>query len=81
MLGVGITFDFPKPYELLGRLISVNLPGDASSIALRLEGETKNAARMLDGSVRVGIEFARLSETEQAITAVLSAMNDMLVNT
>jgi len=36
---------------------------------------------MLDGSVRVGIEFARLSETEQAITAVLSGMNDMLVNT
>jgi hypothetical protein len=30
--------------------------------------------------IRVGIEFIRLSETEQAITAVLSVMSDVLVN-
>ena len=30
--------------------------------------------------VRIGIEFVRLSETEQAITAVLSVMSDVLVD-
>ncbi len=78
-LGVGITFEYPEPSDLPGRLISVNLPGDAGSINVRLEGEIKNVVPMMSGGVRVGIEFVRLSETERAIAAVLSAMNGLLV--
>lgn len=81
MLGIGITFPHPNPSELSGRLISVNLPGDGNSVNVRLEGEIKNAAVTMSREIRVGIEFIRLSETEQAITAVLSVMSDVLVNT
>ena len=80
MLGVGITFDHPNPPELSGRLISVNLPGDGSCVNVRLEGEIKNATGTMSRDLRVGIEFIGLSETEQAITAVLSVMSDVLVN-
>jgi hypothetical protein len=80
MLGVGITFDHPNPAELSGRLISVNLPGDGSCVNVRLEGEIKNATAAMSRDLRVGIEFMGLSETEQAITAVLSVMSDVLVN-
>jgi hypothetical protein len=79
MLGLGITFDYPDPGDLSGRLISVNLPGDASSVNVRLEGEIKNVAPMINRGVRVGIEFVPLSETELAITSVLSVMTDVLV--
>jgi len=80
MLGLGITFDHPNPSELNGRPISVNLPGDGSCVNVRLEGEIKNATVPMSRDVRVGIEFIGLSETEQAITAVLSVMSDVLVN-
>jgi hypothetical protein len=81
MLGVGVTFDHPNPAELSGRLISVNLPADGSCVNVRLEGEIKNAVAAMNRDFRVGIEFIGLSETEQAITAVLSVMSDVLVNT
>jgi hypothetical protein len=81
MLGIGITFDHPNPSELTGRLVSVNLPGNGSCVNVRLEGEIKNTAVTMSRGIRVGIEFIRLSETEQAITAVLSVMSDVLVST
>jgi hypothetical protein len=80
MLGIGITFEHPDPTALSGRLISVNLPGDGSCVNVRLEGEIKNATVTMSRDLRIGIEFIRLSETEQAITAVLSVMSDVLVN-
>jgi hypothetical protein len=80
MLGVGITLDHPNPAELSGRLISVNLPGDGSCVNVRLEGEIRNATATMSRDLRVGVEFIGLSETEQAITAVLSVMSDVLVN-
>jgi len=79
-LGVGITVDHPNPSELSGRLVSVNLPGDGSCVNVRLEGEIRNATATMGRDIRVGIEFVRLSETEQAITAVLSVMSDVLTN-
>ena len=79
MLGLGITFDHPDPDDLSGRLISVNLPGDASAVNVRLEGEITNVAPSISRGVRVGIEFVSLTETEQAITSVLSVMTDVLV--
>jgi hypothetical protein len=81
MFGLGITFDHPDPSALSGRLISVNLPGGGSCVNVRLEGEIKNATLTMSRDLRVGIEFVRLSETEQAITAVLSVMSDVLVTT
>ena len=80
MLGVGITFDHPNPAELSGRLITVNLPGGGTCVNVRLQGEIKNAIATMNRGLRVGIEFIGLSETEQAITAVLSVMSDVLVN-
>jgi hypothetical protein len=79
MLGLGITFEYPEPDDLSGRLISVNLPGDASAVNVRLEGEIKNVLPSINRGVRVGIEFVGLTETEQAITSVLSVMTDVLV--
>ena len=81
MLGLGVSFDHPNPSELTGRLIAVNLPGKGSCVNVRLEGHVKNASVMMSQGIRVGIEFIRLSETEQAITAVLSVMSDVLVST
>jgi hypothetical protein len=81
VLGLGISFDHPNSAELVGRLVSVNLPGDGSCVKVRLEGQIRNASATMSRDIRVGIEFVRLSETEQAITAVLSVMSDVLVNT
>ena len=81
MLGLGITVNHPDPSELTGRLVSVNLPGDGSCVNVRLEGQIKNASATMGRDIRVGVEFVRLSETEQAITAVLSVMSDVLVAT
>jgi hypothetical protein len=80
MLGVGITFDHPNPAALSGRLISVDLPGEGTCVNVRLQGEIKNATATTNRDLRVGIEFIGLSETEQAITAVLSVMSDVMVN-
>jgi hypothetical protein len=81
MLGLGITFDHPNPSELAGHLVSVNLPGHGSCVNVRLEGEIRNAVMTMGRDIRVGIEFVKLTETEQAITAVLSVMSDVLVAT
>jgi PilZ domain len=80
MLGMGITVACLHPSDLVGRLVSVNLPGPASSVNVRLEGEIKSAVPTINRRLRVGIEFVQLSETEQAITAVLSVMSDVLVS-
>ena len=66
VLGLGVTFEHPNPAELEGRLISVNLPGDGSCVNVRLEGEIRNTIVSMSRDIRVGIEFIRLSETEQA---------------
>ena len=78
-LGLAITFDCLETTALSGRLISVNLSGDDGAVNVRLDGEIKNAVPTFSKKVRVGIEFAKVSETEQAVTSVLSAMNGALV--
>ena len=79
MFGLGVTFDRPEPNDLQGRLISVSLSGDHGAVHVRVEGEIKNVATPVDGDLRVGVEFVRLSEAEQAITGVLTAMSAALV--
>jgi hypothetical protein len=78
MLGLGITVDYRDPAQMLGRLITVDLPCDGISVSVRLEGVIKNATASF-GSVRLGVEFLTLSETERSITALLSAMSDVLI--
>jgi len=57
MLGVGITLDHPSPYALVGRHISVDVPGVGESASIRLEGKITNAKLTLRTIVRVGVEF------------------------
>jgi hypothetical protein len=79
VLGVGITFHYPRPFDLVGRQISVELPSADDSVNIRLEGDIRNTA-LVPGGVRVGIEFVGASrEAEQTITAVLSRMGGALV--
>ena len=81
MLGVGITFEYPSATELIGRRISVEVPAVGDSVRIRLEGEIKNASRIHEGSIRVGIEFVGLTEAERAITTVLSSMSGSKLRT
>lgn len=78
-LGLGMTLEYLQPAELVGRHVTVELPPLSSSINIRLEGEVKNAEATSEKSVRVGIEFVGLSDSEQVIAAVLSVMNETLV--
>jgi hypothetical protein len=77
--GLGITFVHSDPSVLWGRRLCVELPGGASSVNVRLEGKIEHVMQTINRDVRVGIEFTELSQTERAITAVLSVMCDELV--
>jgi len=77
MFGLGITFHHPQPWELVNRRIVVDISAIGDAVNIRLEGEIKDAAFTLEGDIRVGLEFTGLSETEQAIAAVLSGINAM----
>jgi hypothetical protein len=82
-LGLGVTFHCRRPSELIGCAISVEIPAAGDTVDLRLKGKIKNAAALSEGSgtTRVGIEFARLSATEEALlTAVVGVMNEALVS-
>ena len=74
MFGLGITFHHPQPWELVNRRIVVDISAIGEAVNIRLEGEIRDAALTLEGDIRVGLEFTRLSETEQAIAAVLSGI-------
>jgi PilZ domain len=77
MLGVGIRMQHLKPSELLGRRISVELPAVGESINIRLEGHVKHVVRTaLRATVRIGIEFEGLSNTEKSILEALCGASD-----
>lgn len=80
MLGVGIKMQHLRPSELVGRRVAVELPAVGDSINLRLEGEVKHVMRTtLRTTVRIGIEFDRLSNTERSILEALSHSVDRSV--
>jgi hypothetical protein len=82
-LGLGVTFHCRRPSELIGRAISVEIPAAGDTLNLCLKGEIKNAAALSGGSgmTRVGLEFAQLSATEEALlAAVVGVMNEALVS-
>lgn len=72
VLGLGIRMQHPRPAELVGRRVSVEIPAVGDSVAVRFEGEVKNVERTTLRSVRIGIEFVQLSSTERAILQVLT---------
>ncbi len=77
MLGVGIKMQHLRPSELVGRRVAVELPAVGDSINLRLEGQVKHVMRTtLRTTVRIGIEFDRLSNTERSILEALSHSGD-----
>lgn len=75
VLGFGLTFQHPRPEELLNRKAVVDVSGISNTVKARLRGEIRNAARTLEGDVRVGIELVGLSRAEQAIATVLDEMS------
>ena len=78
VFGAGIRMQHLRPSELVGRRISVELPAVGESVNLRLEGEIRNAARtVLRATVRVGIEFDGLSNTERSILHALSCVRSV----
>jgi hypothetical protein len=73
LFGAGIRLQHLRPTDLVGRHISIELPAVGDSVNLRLEGEIRNVTRTtLRATVRVGIEFEGLSNTERSILAALS---------
>ena len=76
MLGFGIRMQHSRPSDLVGRRVSVEVPAVGDSINVRFEGEVKNVSRSTLRSVRIGIEFVHLSNTERAILEVLSHAGD-----
>jgi hypothetical protein len=81
MLGLGITLHHPAPSQLVGQGLSVQVPALGDTVKIRFEGKIKNAtAPVAGGVVRVGIEFAEVSEASQPMTAVVSVMSNCLTH-
>ena len=77
MLGIGLTIVDLRDNELVGRNICVEFPAVADSVSVRLDGIIRNARRVDDLLVRVGIEFIGMSTVEQAIATVLGALMEV----
>jgi hypothetical protein len=75
MFGLGVTLHHPEPWNLVNRRIFVDISAIGDAVTIRLEGAIRNADFTLEGDIRVGVELIGLSESEQAITAVLSGIN------
>lgn len=72
-LGLAIVFHHPRPSDLVGRRISVDLPALGTSIKMTLEGEIRDTRTDSDGIVRAGIEFVDPSEDELYIIDLLTS--------
>jgi hypothetical protein len=73
--GLGISVCHQRPSELKGKGIAVEMPALSDSVSVRLEGEIRYAVAGDDTDiVRIGIELFGLSQEEQVITTVLSAL-------
>jgi hypothetical protein len=74
VLGLGVTFHHPQPWELIGRRITVDAVTGEDSVTIRLDGEIRNAAPTLEGDVRIGLEFVGRTKGDDAVTALLNEM-------
>jgi PilZ domain len=76
MFGLGITLHHPAPSQLMGRPLYVEVPALDDRVKIRFEGTVRNAAAQATGGVvRVGIEFAGISEADRPMTAVVSVLS------
>lgn len=74
-LGVGIRMQHSRPSDLMGRRVSIELPAVGDAVNIRFEGEIKNVADgALPSSVRIGVAFDHLSNTERILLEVLSSI-------
>jgi hypothetical protein len=73
--GVGILFHHPQGSELIGRHVSVETPTFGTSVNVQLDGTVRKAVLKDDGSVRLGIEFARLTELETSVFKALGVLS------
>jgi hypothetical protein len=73
---VGIVLHHPRGSELIGRHVAVETPTFGASVNVQLDGEVRNAVLMDDGSIRLGIEFAGLTELEQSVFKALGVLSD-----
>jgi PilZ domain len=81
MLGLGITMHHPAPPQVMGRILYVEVSALDDRVKIRFEGTIRNAAApSAEGDVRVGIEFAPLSEANQPMTAVVSVMSPRITH-
>jgi hypothetical protein len=72
-VGLGADLRLPDAGEIVGRRILVRLPVGAS-IDVVFSGEVKNAKAGPEDIVRVGIEFAELTEDERSIIGSLGSV-------
>jgi hypothetical protein len=71
-----MTFQYPRPSELVGRDLSVEVPALGDAVKNRFEGTIRNAVLPTTGGpVRVGVEFAGLSPTERAMITLWSTLS------
>jgi hypothetical protein len=76
--GLGISVRHHRPSDLKGQGIAVEMPALSDSVSVRLEGEIRYAVAVDDSDVvRIGIELFGLSQEEQVIATVLSALTEV----
>jgi hypothetical protein len=77
ILGLGMTLQYPRPSELVGRSLSVEVPALGDAVKNRFEGHIRNAAApIIGGPIRVGVEFAGLSPAERAMISLWSTLSN-----
>jgi hypothetical protein len=75
ILGVGLALQGAIPGDLHGQRLAVEVLGPVgTSVTIQLVGEVKYVTTTPEGSVRAGLEFVGLSETERSILNVLELM-------
>lgn len=76
IFGLGIILQYPRPSELVGRSLSVEVAALGDNFKKGFEGQIRNAARTITGGpVRVGVELAGLSQAEQAMITLWSTLS------
>ena len=75
--GAGILLRCPQGLELVGHHLSLETPTFGLSVNVQLDGTVRNAVPTDDGCFRLGLEFAALTELEEAVFKALGVMSDV----
>jgi hypothetical protein len=77
ILGLGMTLQYPRPSELVGRGLLVQVAALGDTVNNQFEGLIKNATTpVTEGAVRVGLEFSGLSPADQGMIALWSTLSN-----